>query len=69
MCDLLSPVILTFIGQPLNPNVAVDNGSHFSFLSAHACTCMGLTFTILSVKVTFKRMWTSHTADKVNIRQ
>lgn len=43
-------MILTFIAQSLNPNVAADSLSYFSFLNAHACTCMGPAFSLLSEK-------------------
>jgi hypothetical protein len=68
VCNFLLPTILTCIVQPFDPSIAVDNRSYFSFLDAHACTCMGPAFPLLSVKVAFNRMWASSTADKVNIR-
>lgn len=69
MSDFFITTILTCIVQAFNPNIAVDNRSYFSFLNASACTCIGPAFSLLSMNVAFNRMWASHTADKVNIRQ
>jgi len=53
LCDFLLPTVLNCIVQPFSPGVAVDNRSYFSFLNAHACTCMDQHFPICPWKLRF----------------